>query len=82
MPLSMPGRHHCFVELRPIENAFLHIPRGGALASPKYLHEMDGFFPKGKHDDQADSTAQFSSTAFQYPLACWGNIRGHPGEKP
>src|SRR5271157_5556238 len=39
-----------------IENGFVHLPKeAGWLA--EYLHEMT-IFPKGKHDDQVDSTAQ------------------------
>jgi hypothetical protein len=52
-----------------IENGFVHIPE----TSPwlvEYLHEMT-VFPKGKHDDQADSTAQFLDW-FKTPIPCWG----------
>jgi predicted phage terminase large subunit-like protein len=39
-----------------IENGFVHLPKeAGWLA--EYLHELT-VFPKGKHDDQVDSTAQ------------------------
>jgi predicted phage terminase large subunit-like protein len=39
-----------------IENGFVHLPReAGWLAD--YLHELT-MFPKGRHDDQVDSTAQ------------------------
>jgi hypothetical protein len=39
-----------------IENGFVHLPKEeGWLA--EYLHELT-VFPKGKHDDQVDSTAQ------------------------
>jgi predicted phage terminase large subunit-like protein len=39
-----------------IENGFVHLPKeAGWLA--EYLHELTAF-PKGKHDDQVDSTAQ------------------------
>jgi predicted phage terminase large subunit-like protein len=39
-----------------IENVFVHLPKdAGWLA--EYLHELT-VFPKGKHDDQVDSTAQ------------------------
>jgi hypothetical protein len=40
-----------------IENGFVHIPEA-APSLAEYLHEMT-IFPKGKHDDQVDSTAQF-----------------------
>ena len=40
-----------------IENGFVHIPETAAWLA-EYLHEMS-VFPKGKHDDQVDSTAQF-----------------------
>ena len=40
-----------------IENGFVHIPETAPWLS-EYLHEMT-VFPKGKHDDQVDSTAQF-----------------------
>src|SRR5712672_1307675 len=40
-----------------IENGFVHLPDAAPWLS-EYLHEMT-VFPKGKHDDQVDSTAQF-----------------------
>jgi predicted phage terminase large subunit-like protein len=40
-----------------IENGFVHIPETAPWVA-EYLHEMT-VFPNGKHDDQADSTAQF-----------------------
>jgi len=40
-----------------IENGFVHIPETAPWVA-EYLHEMT-VFPKGKHDDQVDSTAQF-----------------------
>ena len=40
-----------------IESGFVHIPEAAPWL-PEYLHEMT-VFPKGKHDDQVDSTAQF-----------------------
>jgi hypothetical protein len=40
-----------------IENGFVHIPEVASWLA-EYLHEMT-VFPKGKHDDQVDSTAQF-----------------------
>jgi predicted phage terminase large subunit-like protein len=39
-----------------IENGFVHLPTDAAWL-PEYLHEL-AVFPKGKHDDQVDSTAQ------------------------
>jgi phage terminase large subunit-like protein len=39
-----------------IENGFVHLPDRAAWL-PEYLHEM-ATFPKGKFDDQADSTSQ------------------------
>ena len=40
-----------------IENGFVHLPEAAPWLA-EYLHEMT-VFPKGKHDDQVDSTAQF-----------------------
>jgi predicted phage terminase large subunit-like protein len=40
-----------------IENGFVHLPETAPWLA-EYLHEMT-VFPKGKHDDQVDSTAQF-----------------------
>jgi predicted phage terminase large subunit-like protein len=40
-----------------IENGFVRIPETAPWLD-EYLHEMT-VFPKGKHDDQVDSTAQF-----------------------
>jgi predicted phage terminase large subunit-like protein len=40
-----------------IENGFVHIPETAPWLA-EYLHELT-VFPNGKHDDQADSTAQF-----------------------
>ena len=39
-----------------IENGFVHLPKEAGWL-PEYLHELTAF-PKGKHDDQVDSTAQ------------------------
>jgi predicted phage terminase large subunit-like protein len=39
-----------------IENGLVHLPKEAAWL-PEYLHELT-VFPKGKHDDQVDSTAQ------------------------
>jgi hypothetical protein len=40
-----------------IENGFVHLPETTPWLA-EYLHEIS-VFPKGKHDDQVDSTAQF-----------------------
>jgi predicted phage terminase large subunit-like protein len=40
-----------------IENGFVHLPEAATWLA-EYLHEMT-VFPRGKHDDQADSAAQF-----------------------
>jgi hypothetical protein len=40
-----------------IESGFVYIPEAAPWLA-EYLHEMM-VFPKGKHDDQVDSTAQF-----------------------
>jgi hypothetical protein len=48
-----------------IENGFVHIPEGAPWLA-EYLHEMM-VFPKGKHDDQVDSTAQFLDR-FKIPM--------------
>ena len=39
-----------------IENGFVHLPRDAPWLDG-YLHELLAF-PNGRHDDQADSTAQ------------------------
>jgi predicted phage terminase large subunit-like protein len=39
-----------------IENGFVHLPKEAPWLA-EYLHELSAF-PKGKHDDQVDSTAQ------------------------
>jgi hypothetical protein len=48
-----------------IENGFVYIPETAAWLA-EYLHEMT-VFPKGKHDDQVDSTAQFLDW-FKHPF--------------
>ena len=40
-----------------IENGFVHLPETAPWLA-EYLHEITTF-PKGRHDDQVDSTAQF-----------------------
>jgi predicted phage terminase large subunit-like protein len=52
-----------------IENGFVHIPETAPWLA-EYLHEMT-VFPKGKHDDQVDSTAQFLDW-FKRPMPSWG----------
>jgi predicted phage terminase large subunit-like protein len=44
------------VQTAMIENGFVHLPKEAAWLA-EYLHELT-VFPKGKHDDQVDSTAQ------------------------
>jgi predicted phage terminase large subunit-like protein len=39
-----------------IENGFVHLPKEAPWLA-EYLHELTGF-PRGRHDDQVDSTAQ------------------------
>lgn len=62
-----------------IENGFVHLPDdAGWLA--EYLHELASF-PKGKFDDQADSTSQALDWLKQYCLRpkFWAEvIRGQP----
>jgi predicted phage terminase large subunit-like protein len=52
-----------------IENGFVHLPETAPWLA-EYLHEMTTF-PKGKHDDQVDSTAQFLDW-FKKPFSGWG----------
>jgi hypothetical protein len=52
-----------------IENGFIYIPETAPWLA-EYLHELT-VFPKGKHDDQADSTAQFLDW-FKKPMPSWG----------
>ena len=52
-----------------IENGFVYLPETTPWLA-EYLHEMM-VFPKGKHDDQVDSTAQFLDW-FKTPMAGWG----------
>jgi predicted phage terminase large subunit-like protein len=52
-----------------IENGFVWIPRTAPWIA-EYLHEMT-VFPKGKHDDQVDSTGQFLDW-FKKPMPYWG----------
>jgi hypothetical protein len=39
-----------------IENGFVHLPKDAAWLT-EYLHELTAF-PRGRHDDQVDSTAR------------------------
>ena len=52
-----------------IENGFVHIPESAPWLA-EYLHELT-VFPNGKHDDQADATAQFLDW-FKTPIPSWG----------
>ena len=52
-----------------IENGFVYLPETAPWLA-EYLHEMTTF-PKGKHDDQVDSTAQFLDW-FKMPMPCRG----------
>jgi predicted phage terminase large subunit-like protein len=52
-----------------IENGFVHLPEAAPWLV-EYLHEMT-VFPRGKHDDQVDSTAQFLDW-FKTPVPYWG----------
>ena len=53
-----------------IENGFVRIPEDAPWLA-EYLHEMT-VFPKGKHDDQVDSTAQFLEWFKTPPMRSWG----------
>src|SRR6516225_7545736 len=48
---------------------FVYVPQTAPWLA-EYLHEM-AVFPKGKHDDQVDSTAQFLDW-LQKPMKGWG----------
>ncbi|MBV8505356.1 MAG: phage terminase large subunit [Alphaproteobacteria bacterium] len=61
-----------------IENGFVYIPETAPWLAD-YLHEMT-VFPKGKHDDQVDSTAQFLDW-FKPPIAALGHLRGDPNKE-
>ena len=52
-----------------IENGFVYLPETAPWVN-EYLHEMT-VFPKGKHDDQVDSTAQLLDW-FKKPMPGWG----------
>jgi predicted phage terminase large subunit-like protein len=60
-----------------IENGFVHIPETAPWLA-EYLHEMS-VFPKGKHDDQVDSTAQFLDW-FKKPFPGQGVFEYHRRE--
>jgi len=49
-----------------IENGFAHLPDRAAWLG-EYLHELSGF-PRGKYDDQADSTSQALDWFKQYSM--------------
>ena len=61
-----------------IENGFVHLPETAPWLA-EYLHEL-AVFPNGKHDDQADSTAQFLNW-FKRPFPGQG-IFGRPIPHP
>ena len=52
-----------------IENGFVFVPETAPWLA-EYLHEIT-IFPKGKHDDQVDSTAQFLDW-FKKPMSSYG----------
>jgi predicted phage terminase large subunit-like protein len=52
-----------------IENGFVYVPQSAPWLA-EYLHEMT-VFPKGRHDDQVDSTAQFLDW-FKKPMSNFG----------
>jgi hypothetical protein len=54
------------IAIAMIENGFVHLPKEAAWLA-EYLRELTAF-PKGKHDDQVDSTAQ-CSTGLSEPAA-------------
>jgi hypothetical protein len=56
-------------ETAMIQNGFVYIPETAAWLA-EYFHEIT-VFPKGKHDDQLDSTAQFLDW-FKKPMPQWG----------
>ena len=60
-----------------IENGFVYIPQAAPWLA-EYLHEMT-VFPKGKHDDQVDFTAQFIEW-FKKPFPGQGIFEYYPME--
>jgi hypothetical protein len=54
---SRPPTRRLHAQTAIIENGFVYIPETAPWLA-EYPHEMT-VFPKGKHDDQVDSTAQF-----------------------
>ena len=60
-----------------IENGFVHLPEAATWLA-EYLHEMT-VFPRGKHDDQVDSTAQFLDW-LKTPIASRGIYETTPGK--
>ncbi len=55
-PVSLQLRELFHTVSSTIENGFVHLPENAEWLS-EYLHELTTF-PKGKHDDQADSTSK------------------------
>lgn len=55
-----------------IENGFVHLPRA-AHWLPDYIHEL-ATFPKGKHDDQVNSTAQALDWIKKAQLNSWQGL--------
>jgi hypothetical protein len=58
-----------YAQTASIENGSVYLPETAPWLA-EYLHEMTTF-PKGKHDDQVDSTAQFLDW-FKMPFPGWG----------
>lgn len=52
-----------------LAHGFVHVPEGAPWLA-EYLYEMS-VFPKGKHDDQVDSTSQFLIWRNNIRIACW-----------
>jgi len=52
-----------------IENGFVHLPTAAPWVD-EYLHELS-VFPRGKHDDQVDSTSQFLEWS-RWPMSGFG----------
>ena len=72
-----------------IENGFVHIPETAPWLA-EYLHELT-VFPNGKHDDQANSTAQFldwckkpfpGQGLYEYYRQCAQEIEEHRKPQP
>jgi predicted phage terminase large subunit-like protein len=54
-----------------LESGFVYIPEAASWLA-EFLHELT-VFPKGKHDDQVDSTAQFLDW-LKTPMRSWGDF--------